>query len=163
MFAAPDPNRTITLSASLLSVSFSAFIRAASEAPAVPCWSSCHTGIFMLDLRSSSIWKHLGDSISSRFIPPNAGSSAITVCFILAASCVPSGIGTALTPPRYLNMSAFPSKTGRAASPPMFPSPRTRLPSPTTAIVFHLPVNSNERSLFLLISMETAATPGVYQ
>ena len=50
--------------------------------------------------------------------------------------------GTASIPPRYLNSSAFPSITGRPASGPMSPSPSTREPSETIAIVFALLVCS---------------------
>ena len=45
----------------------------------------------------------------------------------------------------------------------MFPRPRTRLPSVTTATVFHLPVYSKESSGSDSMIFETAATPGVYQ
>jgi len=40
--------------------------------------------------------------------------------------------------PRYLKRRALPSMVGKAASGPIFPSPRTRDPSETTATVFHL-------------------------
>src|SRR5207244_13232396 len=60
-------------------------------------------------------------------------------------------------------MRDFPSITGRAASGPIFPRPRTRLPSVIIAMLFHRFVYSKESATSRWISLDTAATPGVYQ
>jgi hypothetical protein len=101
--------------------------------------------------------------MSSRLIPPNAGARLSTVARNASGVFATIGSGTASTPPSHLNRSAFPSITGSAARGPMSPSPRTREPSVTMAIVFQRPVRSNERSGSASIARETAATPGVYQ
>ena len=101
--------------------------------------------------------------MSSRLIPPNAGASASTVAMNASGLLAAIGSGTASTPPSHLNRSAFPSITGSAARGPMSPSPSTREPSVTIAIVFQRPVRSNERSGSAWIARETSATPGVYQ
>ncbi len=76
--------------------------------------------------------------MSSRLTPPKPGWISITVSMILSGSLVSSMIGQASTPPRYLYSSALPSITGSPALGPMSPRPSTRVPSETTATVFHL-------------------------
>ena len=78
--------------------------------------------------------------MSSRLIPPNAGAMRTTVSMIFSVSCVSRQIGNALMPPNSLNRTAFPSITGIAANGPILPSPRTALPSETTATVLDLMV-----------------------
>ena len=63
---------------------------------------------------------------------------AVTVATISSGSLVFRQRGNASTPPNSLNSIAFPSMTGIAASGPMSPSPRTALPSETTATVLRL-------------------------
>ena len=58
---------------------------------------------------------------------------------------------------------ALPSMTGMAASGPMSPSPSTRVPSDTTATVFHLQVCSYTMSGLAAMSLQGSATPGEYQ
>ena len=110
----------------------------------------------------SSISKHLGAEISSRLIPPNAGAMFTTVLMISSVSCVSRQIGTALTPPKDLKRTALPSITGIAACAPIFPSPRTALPSETTAIVLAFIVYLYAASLSFAITLQGSATPGVY-
>ena len=71
--------------------------------------------------------------------------------------------GTASTPPRYLKSNAFPSMTGCPAAGPMSPSPRTRVPSLTTAMVLARLVCLNDSAGSASIALQLAATPGVYQ
>ena len=129
---------------------------------AVPCWSSWNTGMLRASLRRSSISKHLGAEMSSRLIPPKAGAMLITVLMISSVSCVSRQIGTALTLPNSLKRTALPSITGMAAYGPILPSPRTALPSDTTATVLALMVYLYASSLSSAISLQGSATPGVY-
>ena len=78
--AAPAPlTTTFTLSIFFLAIS-RALINAAEEIIAVPCWSSCMTGISNSFFNLLSISKHSGALISSKFIPPNVGEIDFTVC-----------------------------------------------------------------------------------
>jgi hypothetical protein len=63
-------------------VIFSPFIIPARHTIAVPCWSSCITGISNSFFNTSSISKHLGAEISSRFIPQKDGAIFLIVCII---------------------------------------------------------------------------------
>jgi hypothetical protein len=83
----------------------------------------------------SSISKHRGAEMSSRLIPPKLGASAATVATTWSTSVVARQIGTASMPANRLNSSALPSMTGMAAAGPISPSPRTAVPSLTTATV----------------------------
>ena len=56
-----------------------AFKRPAEEMMAVPCWSSCITGISSSALSVSSISKHSGALMSSRLMPPNVGAIPFTI------------------------------------------------------------------------------------
>jgi len=163
VFADPTPIMVIFAWFIFLPTILSAFIIPASITVAVPCWSSCQTGMFSFFLVSSSMWKHLGLLMSSRFIPPNVGSNHLHAVMISSGFLVPRQIGNASTPPRYLNRSAFPSMTGSPACGPMSPSPSTRVPSLTTATKFHLFVCVKTCSGSSLIFRHEAATPGVYQ
>ena len=71
--------------------------------------------------------------MSSRLMPPKPGAIAVQTATISSGSFVARQIGQASTPPNSLNRSAFPSITGIAPSGPMSPSPRTAVPSDTTA------------------------------
>ena len=59
----------------LLTCDLQSLSRAAPEMIAVPCWSSWNTGILRVRRSSSSISKHSGALMSSRFMPPNVGSN----------------------------------------------------------------------------------------
>ena len=78
--AAPAPETTTFIVGQLLARrARRAFISAAPEMIAVPCWSSWNTGICMRSRSAASISKHSGALMSSRLMPPNVGSSAATV------------------------------------------------------------------------------------
>ena len=77
--AAPAPLTTILTSSIFLSESSNAFNNAAAEIIAVPCWSSCITGISSSSFKRLSISKASGALISSRLIPPNVGAIIFTV------------------------------------------------------------------------------------
>ena len=113
-------------------------------------------------LRSrSSTSKQRGAEMSSRLMPPKAGAMVLTASTILPGSLVSSAIGKASTPASSLKSIALPSITGMAASGPMSPSPRTAVPSVTTATAFCLMVRVKARLGSSLIARHTRATPGV--
>ncbi len=74
MLAAPIPTSVMRTSVSDLSTNASAFVSPASATTAVPCWSSCQTGMCARSRRRSRTSKHFGWAISSRLIPPKDGS-----------------------------------------------------------------------------------------
>ena len=159
--AAPRPTTSTSRSSILLPVSFSEFSSAARTTTAVPCWSSWKTGMSSDFLRRSSISKQRGALMSSRLMPPNVGAMASTVATIASGSFVLRQRGKASTPPNSLNSIAFPSMTGIAASGPISPSPRTALPSETTATVLRLIVYWKALSRSSAMAVQTRATPGV--
>ncbi|OHD21424.1 MAG: hypothetical protein A2064_09195 [Spirochaetes bacterium GWB1_66_5] len=140
--AAPLPTNTMRVRAMSRSVTRRALSRPARVTVAVPCWSSCQTGIGASARRRSRMRKHLGWAMSSRLMPPKEGLSSSTVRISSSGSRVSSTIGTASTPPRYLYSRALPSITGSPAAGPMSPRPSTRVPSLTTATVLPLLVYS---------------------
>ena len=152
---------TFALSKSL-PTNLSALIRPADTTIAVPCWSSWNTGMSSSSFNLLSISKHLGADISSRLIPPNTGAIRFTVSTISSTSFVSRQIGNASTPPNSLNRIAFPSITGIAASGPISPSPRTAVPSETTATILPLHVYLYTSALLSRIFLHGSATPGVY-
>ena len=159
---AEPPPLTTTLAVSLfLPATFKALIIPASTTIAVPCWSSWKTGMFNSFLSLSSISIHLGAEISSKLIPPNVGAICLTNLIISSVSFVSIQIGTALIPANSLNKTALPSITGIAASGPISPSPSTAVPSEITATVLPFIVYLYTSSLFLAISLQGSATPGV--
>jgi hypothetical protein len=99
--------------------------------------------------------------MSSRLMPPNTGASSCTVRTISSGSFVARQTGQASTPPNSLKRIALPSITGRAASGPMSPSPRTAVPSVTTATAFCFTVRLQTFSGSSAIALEIRATPGV--
>jgi hypothetical protein len=163
MLAAPIPTSAIVTSPIGFCTISSALRSAATTTVAVPCWSSCQTGIDKLSRSRSSTSKHVGWEMSSRFTPPKDGCSASTTATSSSADEVSTQIGTASTPPRYLKSSALPSITGRPASGPMSPRPSTREPSETIAIVLARLVCDHTNSGSAAIARLDAATPGVYQ
>ena len=87
MAAAPAPLTTRrTLSMSLPWIC-RALMSAAPVIIAVPCWSSCITGMSHSALRRRSISKHSGAFMSSRFMPPKVGASAFTISTKRPGSC----------------------------------------------------------------------------
>ncbi len=131
--AAPAPDTTTRRSPSERPVTRAALRSAARTTIAVPCWSSWKTGMSSRSRNRASISKQRGAEMSSRLMPPKDGASRTTVSTISSGSVVASTIGTALSPANSLNRAALPSITGSAASGPMLPSPRTAVPSLTTA------------------------------
>ena len=71
--AAPAPLTTIFRSSNCFPVTRHALMRAASTTTAVPCWSSCITGI-PIPCNASSSSKHFGAAMSSSAIPPKTGA-----------------------------------------------------------------------------------------
>ena len=127
---------TIFTSSIFFPTNFTAFKSPADTTIAVPCWSSWKTGISNSFFSLLSISKHLGAEISSRLIPPKTGAIRFTVSMISSVSFVSKQIGKASIPANSLNKIDFPSITGIAASGPISPSPRTAVPSDTTATKF---------------------------
>ncbi len=163
IFAAPDPIRDTVVSGIFLPAILRELMRPARIMQAVPSWSSCHAGMLNFSCNSLRTKKHFGLSISSRLYPPKDGSNAIATFINSSPDETLIGRGTALTPPNKLKIMALPSITGIAASGPTFPRPSTLVPSVIIPMEFHLPVSSNDSSGFLLITLDTSATPGVYQ
>ena len=83
---APAPFTTMCTSSIFLPATCRALIRPALEIIAVPCWSSCITGISSSAFRRSSISKHSGALMSSRLIPPKVGAIALTASMNLSGS-----------------------------------------------------------------------------
>ena len=110
----------------------------------------------------SSISKHSGAFMSSRFIPPNVGAMRCTKSTTSSAVRAFMQIGNPFTPPNSLNSSALPSITGIAPSGPMSPSPSTAVPLLTIATVFFRMVYLCDSSGSFSIAVQTRATPGVY-
>ena len=162
MPAEPAPFTTTRHSSLVFPVTFKPLIIPASTTIAVPCWSSWKIGISQHSFSFFSISKHLGAEISSRFTPPKLPARRRTVCTISSTSLLRTQSGTALTPPKDLKRTALPSITGIAACAPIFPSPRTALPSETTAIVLAFIVYLYAASLSFAITLQGSATPGVY-
>ena len=75
---APAPFTTILTFSIFFPATSNAFNKPADEMMAVPCWSSCITGISSSSFSRFSISKHSGALISSRLIPPKVGAMAFT-------------------------------------------------------------------------------------
>ena len=159
--AAPAPATTTRRSEIGRPTTFAALRSAASTTIAVPCWSSCMTGMSSRSRSRSSISKHRGALMSSRLMPPNDGAMAATASTIASTSLVDSTIGTADSPPNSLNRQALPSITGSEAAGPMSPRPSTAEPSDTTATTRGAQVNRRASSGSAAIALDTRATPGV--
>ena len=86
--AAPAPFITMRTSSILLPAISIALRSAAEDIIAVPCWSSCITGISSSFRSLLSISKHSGDFISSRLIPPKVGAIIFTVSMNFPMSSV---------------------------------------------------------------------------
>jgi hypothetical protein len=159
--AAPAPETTTRRSASSRPTTRAALRSAARTTIAVPCWSSCMTGMDSRSRSRSSISKQRGALMSSRLMPPNDGAIAATVSTIVSTSVVSRTTGTAFRPPNSLNRQALPSITGSAAAGPMSPSPRTAVPSETTATTRGAQVKRRARAGSAAMALDTRATPGV--
>ena len=126
--AAPAPFTTNFTRSIFFFCSSSAFNKAALLMMAVPCWSSCITGIFNLSRRFLSISKHSGALMSSRFIPPKVGSKAATISTNFFGSFSLISMSNTSMSANILNKTPFPSITGLLASGPISPNPRTAVP-----------------------------------
>ena len=129
---------------------------------AVPCWSSCITGMFISSFRRRSISKHSGALISSRFTPPKVGSSALTMLTNSSTFLVSSSMSKTSMSANILNSKPFPSITGLPAWAPISPKPSTAVPLLITATKFPLEVYLYASSLFSAIAKQGSATPGEY-
>ena len=136
--AAPAPEMTIFTSSIFLPASSRAFKRAAADIIAVPCWSSCITGISSSSLSLRSISNASGDLISSKFIPPNVGEMALTASINFSGSLASNSMSKTSIPAKILKSKALPSITGLEAHGPISPSPRTAVPLVITATKFPL-------------------------
>ena len=161
MPAAPAPTITILLFCRVFLTTFMAFIIAARATMAVPCWSSCITGISNSSISRFSISKQRGAEISSKFMPPKIGAICLTAATISSTSCVSKIMGKASTLANALNNWHLPSITGMAPSGPILPRPSTAEPSETTATAFLLMVKLRTWSLCPARYEATAPTPGV--
>ena len=158
--AAPAPQTTTFTFSIFFSTSSKAFNKAAAEIIAVPCWSSCMTGISSSSDNLFSISNASGAFISSRFIPPNVGAIFLTVSINFSGSLASTSISKTSIPANILNKSAFPSITGFEASGPISPSPKTAVPLVITATKFPLAVYLYTLDGSFSISKHGKATPG---
>ena len=158
--AEPAPETTIFTSVVFFLANSKAFSNAAEEIMAVPCWSSCITGIFNSSTKRLSISKDSGALISSRLIPPKVGAIFFTVSINASMSLVPTSISNTSIPAKILNNSAFPSITGFEASGPMSPNPKTAVPLLITATKLPFAVYLYTLLTSLAISKQGSATPG---
>ena len=137
---APAPFTTIFTSSIFFPATSRALIRPALEMIAVPCWSSCMTGMSSSSFRRCSILKHSGALISSRLIPPNVGAIAFTASINLSGSFSFTSMSNTSMPAYILNNNPFPSITGFPLMAPMSPNPRTAVPFEMTATKLPLAV-----------------------
>ena len=158
--AAPAPEMTMRTSSIFLSDNSKALSRAAQEMMAVPCWSSCITGISSSSFKRCSISKASGALMSSRLIPPKVGAMAFTALINCSGSFASTSISKTSIPAKILNSSPFPSITGLEASGPMSPKPKTAVPLEITATKFPLLVYLYTLSTSWSISKQGKATPG---
>ena len=158
--AEPAPLTTIFTSSIFFSASSNAFFKAAAEIIAVPCWSSCITGISNSAFKRRSISKASGAFISSRFIPPKVGAIALTVSINLSTSVSSTSISNTSMSAKILKSNPLPSITGFEASAPIFPKPKTAVPFEITATKFFFEVYLYTLFLSFAISKQGSATPG---
>ena len=136
--AAPAPEITMRTSLIFLSANSNAFNKAAHEMIAVPCWSSCITGMSNSSFKRRSISKASGALISSKLIPPKVGAIAFTASMNFSGSLASTSISNTSIPAKILNNNPFPSITGLEASGPILPKPKTAVPFEITATRFPL-------------------------
>ncbi len=159
--AAPAPAITTFRPARSLPTRVAALSRAARTTTAVPCWSSCITGMSSSSISRASISKQRGAEMSSRFTAPKDGRSSFTVRTISSTSWVSSTMGIESRSAKVLNRAALPSITGRDAAGPMSPRPRTAEPSETTATSRPAQVWEFAMAGSAATARDTSATPGV--
>ena len=134
--AAPAPLITMRTSSIFFLVISNAFNKAAADIIAVPCWSSCITGISNSSFNLLSISKASGALMSSKLIPPKVGAIIFTVSMNLSISLVSNSISILSISAKILNNKHLPSITGFEASGPISPNPRTAVPLVITATRF---------------------------
>ena len=159
--AAPAPAITTLRSTITRWITEAAFINAASTTTAVPCWSSCITGMSSASTSRCSTSKHRGAEMSSRLIAPKDGAIAVTAATISSGSVVLSTIGTESSPANAFISADLPSITGSDAFGPMSPRPSTAVPSEMTATTRDAQVYSRAAAGSSAIRLDTPATPGV--
>ena len=98
--------------------------------------------------------------MSSKLIPPNVGSRALTMSTNFSGSFSLISISNTSISANILNNTPFPSITGLPASGPISPSPKTAVPLLITATKFPLAVYLYTSSGFAAISKQGEATPG---
>nr|GFD48683.1 hypothetical protein [Tanacetum cinerariifolium] len=121
---------------------------------AVPCWSSCISGMFIFSRSSVSIRKHSGALMSSRLMPPNVGSSAFTMRINSSGSSASISMSKQSMPANFLNNTPLPSITGFEAAGPMLPRPSTAVPLEITATKLPLAVYLYTSSGFLAMALQ---------
>ena len=162
MPAAPAPATTTRRSIITRWITEAAFISAASTTTAVPCWSSCMTGMSSASVSRCSTSKHRGAEMSSRLMAPKDGAMALTAATIPSGSVVSSTIGTESSSANAFIRADLPSMTGSAAFGPMSPRPSTAVPSEMTATTRDAQVYARAAAGSRAIRLDTPATPGVY-
>jgi len=90
---APAPKKTALTFLQSFPASLMALIMPASVTQAVPCASSCHTGIPQ-SCSSSSTLKQFGCEMSSRFTAPNEGATMRTKSMAFCAECSCLALGS---------------------------------------------------------------------
>ena len=158
--AAPAPLITILTFSNFFFCNSQALINAAEEIIAVPCWSSCITGIFISSFSLRSISKHSGALISSKFIPPKVGSKAFTIFTKSSTFLVSNSKSKTSISAKILNKIPLPSITGFPASGPISPKPKTAVPLLITATKLPLAVYLYTSSGFSAMRKHGSATPG---
>ena len=131
--AEPAPETTTLTSPISFPANSKAFNNAADEIMAVPCWSSCITGMSNSSFNRRSISNDSGALMSSRLMPPKVGAIAFTVSTNLSMSLVSTSISKTSMSAKILNNKPFPSITGLDASGPISPKPKTAVPLEITA------------------------------
>ena len=89
-------------------------------------------------MSESSIIKHSGALISSRFIPPKVGPRYLTEFINSSASSVSISKSIESISENLLNKTDLPSITGFDACAPKFPSPKIAVPFDITATILPL-------------------------
>ena len=160
MAAAPAPFTTIFTSSIFFPATSRAFSKPAAEIIAVPCWSSCITGISSSSFKRRSISKHSGALMSSRLMPPKVGAIALTASINFSGSFSFTSMSKTSMPPYILKSKPLPSITGLPAMAPISPSPNTAVPLEITATKFPFAVYLYASCGFFSISRHGSATPG---
>ena len=133
---------------------------AARTTIAVPCWSSCMTGMSSRSRSRASISKQRGRADVLEVDAAEGRRDRGDGLDDLSTSLVDSTIGTADRPPNSANRQALPSMTGSEAAGPMSPRPSTAEPSETTATTRGAQVKRRASSGSAAMALETRATPG---